>query len=228
MSVFIQIETATSVCSCALSVDGEVVINREAHEGQSHAVKLGLFVEEMMQYVRRNRIEVDAIAVSSGPGSYTGLRIGVSEAKGLSYGLEKPLIALPTPLLMADMVKDKVSADTLLCPMIDARRMEVYATFYDTSLREIRPTTADIVDENSYRELLDRHPIVFLGNGAEKCRTVLTHPHAQFLENIVPLASGMTALTQAAFDRRDTVDIAYFEPFYLKEFVAIVGKNKVL
>ncbi|MDD3789808.1 MAG: tRNA (adenosine(37)-N6)-threonylcarbamoyltransferase complex dimerization subunit type 1 TsaB [Petrimonas sp.] len=228
MSTFLQIETATPVCSATLSKNGEIVYNKEDFTGQSHAVKLGVFVEETMQHVRREGLHVDAVVVSSGPGSYTGLRIGVSEAKGLSYGLGAPLIAIPTPLIMAHMLKDEVEEDALLCPMIDARRMEVYATFFDTSLNVVRPTAADIVTENGYSDLLENHRVVFFGNGADKCKTMITHPNARFLPDVYPLASAMTALAEKAFTEKDFVDTAYFEPFYLKEFVATVPKNKVL
>ena len=228
MSILLHIETSTPVCSCALSRDGEILVYKESFQVQSHASLLGVFVEEIMQYVRSQKFSLDAVVVSSGPGSYTGLRIGVSQAKGLSYGLNIPLIALPTHKIMASMMKDKVEKEALLCPMIDARRMEVYATFFDTSMHVIRATSADIVDENSYRDLLDKHPVVFFGNGAEKCKNILTHPNARFVPDIHPLASGMVALAEKDFDEKEFVNVAYFEPFYLKEFVATVAKNKVL
>lgn len=228
MSVILHIETSTQVCSCALSDDGRIIASREDFGGQSHAALLGVFADEVLNEARRLRLPVDAVAVSSGPGSYTGLRIGVSEAKGLSYGLGVPLIAIPTPLIMASMVKNEVDAQTLLCPMIDARRMEVYATFFDTSLHVIKPTSADIIDEESYAALLDSHKIVFFGNGAEKCKQALHHPNAFFIDGIHPLASAMPPLAERALQEKQCVDVAYFEPFYLKEFVATVAKNKVL
>lgn len=230
-------------------------MNRENYEGRSHASLLGLYVHEIMEYTRENQIHLDAIAVSSGPGSYTGLRIGVSEAKGLAYGLGIPLIAIPTAKIIASMVigsgkmgtemptiqpttnevqigksvvKDCEAMGNLLCPMIDARRMEVYATFFDRSLRVIRETSADIVTEDSYNDLLDQHKILFFGNGAEKCRNVITHPNAFFLDDIHPLASGIVTLAEKAFANKDFVDVAYFEPFYLKEFVATIPGNKVI
>lgn len=228
MPTIIHIETATEVCSCALSCDGQVLINKENRLPQSHAASLGVFVEEIMSHVRQNCLKVDAVAVSSGPGSYTGLRIGVSEAKGLSYGLGIPLIAMPTHKIMAWMMKDTVQANTLLCPMIDARRMEVYTTFFDKTLNVVRPTSADIIDAESYAELLDNHEILFFGNGAPKCKEVITHPNAAFADDVVPLASAMIELAEEAFAAHNFVDSAYFEPFYLKEFVATVAKNKVL
>ena len=228
MCTILSIETATPACSCALSRDGELLLSREDFRGQSHATLLGVFVDEIMKYVRKEGITLDAIAVSSGPGSYTGLRIGVSEAKGLSYGLDIPLIAIPTPLVMAAMVAERAGEDDLLCPMIDARRMEVYATFFNRTLETIRPTAADIVDGESYLDLLSRHKVHFFGNGADKCREVITHPNALFVEDIHPLATGMVPLAEQAFNEKRFVDSAYFEPHYLKEFVATVAKNKII
>lgn len=227
MCTLLTIETSTSVCSCVLSRGGEVLINKENHEGLSHASLLGLYVHEIMEYARRENISLDAIAVSSGPGSYTGLRIGVSEAKGLSYGLGIPLIALPTAKIIASMMVGRVGEGELLCPMIDARRMEVYATVYDRWLNVVRETSADIVDEFSYIDLLEKHPIAFFGNGAMKCRSVITHPNARFIGDIHPLASGMVPLAEEAFREGRFEDVAYFEPYYLKEFVATVPKNKL-
>lgn len=228
MNTILHIETATSVCSAALSQGTDILVNFENFREQSHAKLLGVFVEDIMKYVRENRLQLDAVSVSSGPGSYTGLRIGVSEAKGLAYGLGIPLIAIPTHALMASQVKNSVESDALLCPMIDARRMEVYSTFFDTSLNVIRETSADIVDENSYLDLLEQQKVYFFGNGADKCREVIRHPNAHFLSDIYPLASAMTELANEAFLNRNFVDSAYFEPFYLKEFVAIVPKNKII
>ncbi len=227
MSTILSIETATPVCSCSLSKDGEILINRESYEGQSHASMLGLFVNDIMEYVRENNMKLDAVAVSSGPGSYTGLRIGVSEAKGLSYGLDVPMIAIPTARIMGWMMSSRVDKDVLLCPMIDARRMEVYATIFDNSLNVVRDTAADIIESDSYGELLSKNRIAFFGNGAAKCEGVITHPNALFIEDIHPLASAMATLAEEAFDGKDFVDSAYFEPFYLKEFVATVPRNKI-
>lgn len=228
MAVILSIETATPVCSCALLQDGQVVINKESHKGQSHSTLLGVFVHDIMHHVRSNSLKLDAIAISNGPGSYTGLRIGVSEAKGLSYGLDIPMIAIPTPYIMASIIKDKVNKGTLLCPMIDARRMEVYATIFDTSLNVIRNTAADIVDANSYLNLLSSNKVAFFGNGSEKCKEVIIHPNAIFIEDIHPLASAMGVLAEKAFSEKDFVDSAYFEPLYLKEFVATTPKNKII
>lgn len=228
MATILSIETATPVCSCALSHNGELLLSREDFSEQTHASRLGVFVEEMMAHVRKEKLVLDAIAVSSGPGSYTGLRIGVSEAKGLSYGLGIPLIAIPTPLIMAWMTKERAGEDDLLCPMIDARRMEVYATVFTSSLEVVRATSADIIDGESYLDLLLKKRILFFGNGADKCRGVISHPNAVFLDAVYPLASGMVSLAEQAFTEKRFEDTAYFEPFYLKEFVATVAKNKII
>ena len=223
----LHIETATKVCSCTLSTDGEVVFNKESHVEQSHAKLLGVFTEEAIQYARKHQIEVQAISVSSGPGSYTGLRIGVSEAKGLAFGLDAKLIAIPTLKLLASIASKQVDSDVLLCPMIDARRMEVYTSVFDSSLNIIEPTTAKIIDEESFLNLLADHQIAFFGDGAFKCKDLITHPNAIFLPNVHPLASGMAQLSFDAYRADDFEDVAYFEPFYLKDFVATKPKNKV-
>lgn len=222
----LTIETSTGVCSCALSRGGEVLVNRESYEEQSHASLLGVFVHEITERARREGLRLDAVAVSSGPGSYTGLRIGVSTAKGFSYGLGVPLIAIPTPTILASMMADRVGEGEWLCPMIDARRMEVYATLYDRSLNVLRETAAEIVKEGSYTEWLDQRPVTFFGDGAAKCRSMITHPNARFVDDVHPLASAMVPLAGEAFRAGRFEDVAYFEPFYLKEFVATVPRNK--
>ena len=223
----LHIETATKVCSCSLSSNGEVVFNKESHVEQSHAKLLGVFTEEAIQYARQHNLKVHAISVSSGPGSYTGLRIGVSEAKGLAYGLDAKLIAIPTLKLLASIANSEVDNDVLLCPMIDARRMEVYTSVFDSALNIIEPTTAKIIDEDSFLNLLEEHKVAFFGDGAFKCKDIITHPNAVFLPSIHPLASGMASLSLAAYKAGEFEDVAYFEPFYLKDFVATKPKNKV-
>jgi tRNA threonylcarbamoyladenosine biosynthesis protein TsaB len=227
MSVILHIETATPVCSCALSENGQILFNRENREGLYHAALLGIFVDEAVAFARSRQKTIDAISVSSGPGSYTGLRIGVSEAKGLCYGLAIPLIAVPTPLIMAHMMADEADDQTLLCPMIDARRMEVFATIYDHSLKTVRETSAEIITSDSFSDLLAEHKIIFFGNGADKCKKSITHPNALFVDDIHPLSVAMIPLAEKALASNDFVDVAYFEPHYLKEFVATVPKNKV-
>lgn len=227
MSCILHIETSTSACSVAVSEDGQVVFKKEDLNGPSHAVSLGVFVDEALSFADSHAMPLDAVAVSCGPGSYTGLRIGVSMAKGVCYGRNLKLIGLPTlkvqcvPVLL---YHDELPDDALLCPMIDARRMEVYAAVYDRALRPVRDIAADIVDENSYREFLDRHPVYFFGDGAAKCKEKITHPNAHFIDGIRPLASMMFPLAEKAIAEEKFEDVAYFEPFYLKEFVA--GKPK--
>lgn len=224
----LHIETATQVCSCALSCNGELVFNRESHTAQSHAKLLGVFVEEAIRFSRENKIKIDAISVSSGPGSYTGLRIGVSEAKGLAYGLNAKLIAIPTLDIMASTMSSKVDSDALLCPMIDARRMEVYTSIYDSSLNIIEPTVAKIIDEDSFKDILSTHKVAFFGDGAFKCKEVIDNSNAIFIPDIYPLASQMIELSQVAYKEAKFENVAYFEPFYLKDFVATKPKNKVI
>lgn len=223
----LHIETATKVCSCSLSVDGEVVFNKESHVEQSHSKLLGVFTEETMQYARKHHLKVNALSISSGPGSYTGLRIGVSEAKGLAFGLDAKLIAIPTLKLLASIARKQLESDVLLCPMIDARRMEVYTSVFDNSLKTIEPTTAKIINEESFRNLLTDNKVAFFGDGALKCKDVITHPNAIFLPDIHPLASGMAHLSLSAYQAGEFEDVAYFEPFYLKDFVATKPKNNV-
>lgn len=228
MPTIIHIETATEVCSCTLSVADEIIVSKINNDKLTHSTSLGVFVEEIMQVVRENDIEVNAISVSSGPGSYTGLRIGVSQAKGLSYGLDVPLISIPTSLIMAYLVKDKVSSETLLCPMIDARRMEVYAALYNTSLDTVKEIDSQILDENSYSEILSRQKVCFFGNGAKKFMNIIENKNAIFIDDVNPQSSSMVMIAIDKFKKKDFVDTAYFEPFYLKEFSATISKKNIL
>lgn len=227
MSCILHIETSTAVCSVAVSQDGTTIFSKEDFKGPSHAVVLGVYVDEALSFVDNHAIPVDAVAVSCGPGSYTGLRIGVSMAKGICYGRDIPLIGLPTLEVMAVpvLLSEELPEDALLCPMIDARRMEVYSAIYDRALKVQKPVSADIIDENSYVSFLDKHPVYFFGNGAAKCREKLTHPNAHFIDNIHPLAKWMFPLAEKAMALNDFKDVAYFEPFYLKEFVASIPKK---
>ena len=227
MSCILHIETSTEVCSVSASQDGASIFSKEDFNGPSHAVVLGVFVDEALSFIDNHAIPLDAVAVSCGPGSYTGLRIGVSMAKGICYGRNIPLIAIPTPEVMTVPVLlfQDLPEDALLCPMIDARRMEVYAAIYDRALKVKREISADIIDENSYSEFLAEHPVYFFGNGAAKCREKITHPNAHFIENIHPLAKWLFPLAERAMAEKDFKDVAYFEPFYLKEFVASTPKK---
>lgn len=218
--IILHIETSTNVCSVALSEDSACLFSKSNAEGMNHAALLSVFIAEAMEILKKTNKKLDALAVSSGPGSYTGLRIGVSTAKGLCYGLDIPLIAVSTlQILTAQALKTiENCGNELFCPMIDARRMEVYAAFYNEKLEIKREISADIIDEDSYAEILNNQPVYFFGNGADKCKTTLTHPNGRFLENIIPLAENMIPLAEQAFNQKQFVDVAYFEPFYLKEF----------
>ena len=214
-----------------VSQDGAVIYSDDHKDGPSHATALGPMVEAAIQFTDNHAIPFDAVAVSIGPGSYTGLRIGVSTAKGVCYGRDLKLIALPTLKVLCVPVllrHDDLPEDALLCPMIDARRMEVYTTLYDRALREKMPVQAKIIDETSFAETLDSHPVYFFGNGAGKCKNVIKHPNAHFIDGIVPLAKNMAPLAEMAHAREEFADVAYLEPFYLKEFVATKSKNPLL
>lgn len=227
MSCILHIETSTKVCSVAVSQDGAIIFEQQDTNGPAHAVNSGVFVQEGISFAESHAIPLDAVAVSQGPGSYTGLRIGYSLAKGVAYARNIPLIALPTlnVLCVPVLLRHELEEDALLVPMIDARRMEVYAAVYDRSLREIRPVSADIVDANSYLEYLDRGPVYFFGDGSEKCQEIIKHPNAHFIPDIEPLAKNMFPLAEQAIARQDYADVAYSQPFYLKEFQATVGKK---
>ena len=227
MSCIINIETSTNVCSLTVSQDGADIFTKEDHSGPNHAVKLGEFVDEGLSFADSHAIPVDAVAVSCGPGSYTGLRIGVSMAKGICYGRGVKLIAVPTLELMAVpvLLHHEIEEDALLCPMIDARRMEVYAAVYNRRLQEVRKVQADVVDADTYREVLDKGPVYFFGNGAEKCMEVINHPNARFIKNVHPLAKWMYPLAEKRIAQEKFEDVAYFVPFYLKDFVAKESKK---
>lgn len=206
----------------AVSQDGACIFDQADFDGPSHNVRCGVFVDEALSFAESHAIPLDAVAVSQGPGSYTGLRIGFSMAKGVCYGRRVPLITLPTlevmcvPILLHRELED----DALLVPMIDARRMEVYSAVYDRALRPIRDVQADVVDGDTYREYLDRGPVYFFGDGSEKLHDVILHPNAHFLPQIHPLAKNMQPLAERKFLQEDFADVAYSVPFYLKEFEA--------
>ena len=223
-----NIETSTDVCSVAISDNGQVVFNKEDHSGPNHAVKLGVYVDEALSFIDAHGIPLEAVAVSCGPGSYTGLRIGVSMAKGICYGRDVKLISIPTLELMAVPVligEHPAEEDALIVPMLDARRMEVYAKVMDRALKEVRPIQADIVDADTYKEYLDRGTVYFFGNGAEKCMEVINHPNARLVKGIEPLAKNMAPLAEKRFVEGKFEDVAYFVPFYLKDFVAKMPKK---
>lgn len=222
MSCILNIETSTNVCSVAVSQDGACIFEKEDHSGPNHAERLGSFVDEALSFTDNHGIPFDAVAVSCGPGSYTGLRIGVSMAKGICYGRGLKLLDVPTleilcvPVLLREMVDE----NALLCPMLDARRMEVYAQIFDRALHEVRPIHADVVEADTYKEWLDKAPVYFFGDGAKKCKEVITHPNARFIDDIEPLAKNMMPLAERRMAEQKFEDVAYFVPFYLKNFVA--------
>jgi len=234
MACILHIETSTTTCSVAVSENSQVIFQQaeQPAEGQlgGSAEKLGPMVDEAMSFTDSHAIPFDAVAVSCGPGSYTGLRIGVSMAKGICYGQGLKLISVPTlqllcvPVLLRETVREE---DALLCPMIDARRMEVYAGIYDRALREVRAVGADVVDAETYRPWLDEHPVYFFGNGAAKCMEQINHPNARLIEGIEPLAKWMQPLAERRFVSGQFEDVAYFEPFYLKDYVAKMPKKLI-
>ncbi len=228
MACIVHIETATDICSVALSENGAILTSEENYEGPNHNIVLAPYVDKMVSFADSHAIPIDAVAVSCGPGSYTGLRIGVSTAKGLCYGRNLKLISVSTlellcvPLLLH---REDIPENALLCPMLDARRMEVYSAIYTRALKTVKEISADIIDEQSYKDYLDKQPVVFFGNGAEKIKGVINHPNAIFADNIKPLAKNMLPLAERAFLQSKWEDVAYFEPFYLKEFVATQAKK---
>ncbi|SDG19968.1 tRNA threonylcarbamoyladenosine biosynthesis protein TsaB [Prevotella communis] len=229
MACILHIETSTQVCSVAVSEDSHVIFQLEDHSGPNHAERLGSMVDEALSFTDNHAIPFDAVAVSCGPGSYTGLRIGVSMAKGICYGRNLKLIAVPTLELMCVpvLLREMVEENALLCPMIDARRMEVYAGIYDRALKEVRPVGADVVDAETYKQWLDERPVYFFGNGAAKCMETINHPNAHLIEGIEPLAKWMQPLAERRLLNGQTEDVAYFEPFYLKDYVAKMPKKLI-
>lgn len=234
MSCILHIETSTSVCSVAVSEDSHCIYHEEDHSGPNHAERLGSMVDEALSFTDNHAIPFDAVAVSCGPGSYTGLRIGVSMAKGICYGRDLKLIAVPTlellcvPVLLREQIansQEPMAKEPLLCPMLDARRMEVYAALYDRALHEIRPVGADIVTAETYKQWLDERPVFFFGNGAKKCMEVINHPNAHFIDGIEPIAKWMQPLAEKRLLNEQTEDVAYFVPYYLKDFVALKPKK---
>jgi tRNA threonylcarbamoyladenosine biosynthesis protein TsaB len=220
------IETATGICSAALCDETKVAGVAEAPPGMSHASSLTLIIGQLLEGHKLRASDLEAVAVSKGPGSYTGLRIGVSAAKGIAYGAKIPLIAVNTLTAMCsgylDAHRERLQEDTLLCPMIDARRMEVYNAVYRADGTIVRETAADIINERSFSDLLADHPVVFFGNGSEKCRNIITLPNATFIEGFQLSASYLHIPSVNALRNKHFEDVAYFEPYYLKEFIATI------
>tara|TARA_R100000306_G_scaffold5939_7_gene8343 strand:+ start:39516 stop:40184 length:669 start_codon:yes stop_codon:yes gene_type:complete len=221
MATILCIETATTNCSVALSVNGSVIAFKEdnpngSQKGYSHAEKLHGYIEEVLSSGNTSKSNLDAIAVSKGPGSYTGLRIGVSAAKGLCFALEIPLLSIPTLQSLSLQIDEK---DTYVIPLLDARRMEVYSAVF-SSEEKIRETKAEIVDENSFLDYLNERKTIFIGDGVSKFKTLCSHPNAEFIEDKLPSAKQMAFLSEKKFKTNEFEDVAYFEPYYLKDFIA--------
>ena len=220
MALILNIETATSVCSVAIAENGKILSCKEDRSGNRHSEQITLFIDYVLKDAEKKIPELDAVAVSSGPGSYTGLRIGVSTAKGLCYAMDKPLISISTLQAMASgALMSSKEIDAKLCPMIDARRMEVYCAVYDEHLMELENVSAKIIDENSFAEWLQQGRIYFFGDGSEKCKPLLSkNKNAVFTDQFFPSASFMASLSEKKFQKKIFENVALFEPFYLKEF----------
>ncbi|MBP6040204.1 MAG: tRNA (adenosine(37)-N6)-threonylcarbamoyltransferase complex dimerization subunit type 1 TsaB [Flavobacterium sp.] len=222
MNYILNIETATKNCSVSLAKEGKTILCKEiAEEGYSHAERLHVFIEDLVQEAGIHFKDIQAIAVSQGPGSYTGLRIGVSAAKGLCYALNVPLIAVDTLQVLASQVQVE---DGLIIPMIDARRMEVYSAIFDVKFEKIRETQAEVITENSFETISET--VYFVGDCADKCKSVITKSNFIFLEEIkFPSATAMSILSFSKFQNKDFEDLAYFEPYYLKDFMITPSKK---
>lgn len=236
MAIILNIETSTEVCSVSISENGELLFEKETLEGLNHSELLTVFIEQLLKENKFDLKRIDAVAVSKGPGSYTGLRIGVSVAKGFCYALDKPLIAISTLDAMANYAAANLNSyyavqaneSVLLCPMIDARRMEVYTSVYDSKGKNLEPISAKIIDENSFSEYLAKDKILFFGNGAEKCRQKLNHPNVLFAGPQKASARFMIKIAENKYKNKEFENVAYFEPFYLKDFIATIPKNKII
>jgi tRNA threonylcarbamoyladenosine biosynthesis protein TsaB len=228
MTHILCIETATEICSVAIAKNGETIALVEDTQGNNHASQLHILVAKALEQSNLHFSDLQAVAVSKGPGSYTGLRVGVSAAKGYCYALQIPLIAINTLQSLANgFWQNNPNYSDLLCPMIDARRMEVYCALFNQTLNEVLPTQAKIIDEASFVEQLSQNQIVFIGNGAAKCQNTITSVQAKFDISVRCNASYLSHLAQEAFNQNTFEDVAYFEPYYLKDFIGTVAKKLV-
>ena len=223
MAYILQIETSTTNCSIALSKNGETISLKEVSNGYSHAENLHVFIKEILAENKLEYSDLNAIAVSKGPGSYTGLRIGVSTAKGLCFSLDIPLISLETLEVLAQQV---VAQEGFIVPMIDARRMEAYTKVFKATYEEARVIKAEILDETSFATYLKQGKVVFVGNKTEKTQEVIQHENALFVDSL-PSAKEMSVLAFAKYKKNDIEDVAYFEPYYLKDFLVTPAKKKI-
>lgn len=226
--LLISIDTSTKGCSVALHQNGEVLVSYDLHTQQSSSALLTTLIQNAADHAGFSLNEVDGFAVAKGPGSYTGLRVGVSTVKGLCYALDKPLLAINTLEAMTLQIADFYDATTLLCPMLDARRMEVYSAVYDTNLILRQPTQAIVVDENSFADLLSQQPVVFFGDGAAKCKPILeNNPNAVFCKSsVIPSAKTIGYLASIAYSKGEFENVSTFEPYYLKDFMGTQPKKK--
>ena len=224
LALILNIETATKNCSVSLSSKEEVIALRELNDGNySHSENLHVFIDEVLKSANKTFREIDAIAVSKGPGSFTGLRIGVSAAKGLCFSLDLPLISIPTLASLAGAIN--VEEGDLIIPLLDARRMEVYSAVFDHNYDQIRKTEAEIIDKNSFEEYLNNGKVYFLGDGAHKIKEIINQKNAIFLDGYFPSAREMAKLSYDKYKKNDAEDVAYFEPFYLKDFLITKSKK---
>ncbi len=226
MSIIVSIETATRAGSVAVHDGGKLVGLQQYDIEKSHSSLLHTMVQQVLENSNLTASAIDAIAISAGPGSYTGLRIGVSTAKGLCYALDKPLIAVNTLKAMAQQVANTATSPALLCPMIDARRLEVYCMLLDNEMSEQQATEAMIIDEGSFAAELEQQHVIFFGDGAEKCKSIIQHPNAFFVDGVIPSAREIGQLAHTSYTKGEFENLAYYEPFYLKEFRIIKSKKK--
>ncbi len=225
MSYILNFETATKNCSVSISKSGELIALQELNTGgYSHAEKLHVFIEDVLKKAGISFSDLSAVCVGKGPGSYTGLRIGVSAAKGICFALDIPMIAVET---LAILVKQISITEGFIIPMLDARRLEVYSAVFDKDYRQIRATEAQIIDEHSFSDYLEKGKVYFVGDGAEKCKELITHENAIFIDNAFPSANEMISISDKKFEKKEFEDVAYFEPFYLKDFVGTKSKKRV-
>jgi tRNA threonylcarbamoyladenosine biosynthesis protein TsaB len=232
MALILNIETSTRVCSVSLARNGKLLSLKESRDEKSHSTLLTLFIKDVLSSGQHDISELDAVAVSRGPGSYTGLRIGVSIAKGITYGTGCKLLGIDTLMAMTSGVANKMiprehSGNILLCPMIDARRMEVYMAIYNPDVSPFKDISAEIIHPGSFADILSEYQIWFFGNGAGKCRNVINHPNARFLDGIEPSAKSMIDVSERAYREQIFEDIAYFEPYYLKDFIATIPRKNL-
>ena len=230
MATILNIETSTEVCSVCISRNGEILSVREDLNGRNHSRLLTVYIQECLDELKLETSNLDAVSISAGPGSYTGLRIGVSAAKGICFASNLPFIAVCPLQTMAYMAKSQttIEENAWIAPMMDARRMEVYTGIYNYQGKCLEKVTAKIIDENAFSDQLDKNLIYFCGNGAEKCKSIIHHPNARFLDSVYCSSKAMISLSEQKFEKKEFVDVAYFEPYYLKDFITTVSKKNPL